>query len=57
MLLRDRLPRLPVHVAIDDGLGDREPLQLLREIGLGEDYLCFNQNRRASSGCEAMLAA
>ena len=57
MVLSDLLPSLPVHVAVDDGLGDRESLQLLRELGLGTDYLCFNQNRRASSGCGVMLAA
>ena len=57
MLVSYLLPRIAVNVAIDDRLGDREPLQLLRELGLGTDYLCFNQNRRASSGCGVMLAA
>ncbi len=57
MLLGDLLPSLLVHVAIDDGLDDREPLLLLQQLGLGTDYLCFNQNRRASSGCGVMLAA
>ena len=30
MLPGDLLPSLPVHIAIDEGLGDQEPLELLR---------------------------
>ena len=37
MLLRSLLPRIPVHVAMDDGLGDRQPLQLLEKLGLRTD--------------------
>jgi hypothetical protein len=57
MVFGDLLPSLPIHVAVGDGLGDRESPQLLRELRLGPDYLCFNQGRRTSSGCGVILAA
>ena len=32
MLLRDQLPRLLVHIATDDGLGEMEFLLLLQQL-------------------------
>lgn len=34
MLLGDLLPSLSIHIAINHGLGDREPLQLLQQLRL-----------------------